>query len=371
MLFGREMRLPLDVVYRPPEASLTRFDYPNEVRKTLVDAFERARERLHLAHKRQKDYYNRRMSGIRFAPGDLVWFWSPVVEKGVAPTFHEPWTKPYTVTKRLSDITYEIQDQAKKKTKIVHFDRLKKSTLNSVKLYQSEEDEVPERSSESDSDLEQVAPRTRNVSNRVRTVEAAPEADLADAQETLADRPASPQHRAVVPQSPNRIIAKVPKALPVTSPVRKAAVKVPDAPEQVGAADAKAQRGAAAALTDANETRVSTFTNKGKAPRRYSPSSTSNVTITTVLLSLLFLLLLAAAAGAQDVIVLPKIGAVAEKIGKVAVDLGSAQFPMVLRLVIHDTVHNNGHFCLTNNLARLSFKKETYHLVPTWIDETR
>ena len=76
------------------------------------------------------------------------------------------------------------------------------------------------------------------------------------------------------------------------------------------------------------------------------------MTITTVLLSLLFLLLLADAAGAHDVIVLPKLGAVAEKIGEVAVDLGSAQFSMVLCLVIHDTVHNTGHSCLTNNLAR-------------------
>ena len=110
MLFGREMRLPLDVMYRPPEASLTRFDYPNEVRKTLVDASERAREILHLAHKRQQNYYDRRMSGIRFAFGDLVWLWSPVVEKNVVPKFHEPWTEPYTVIKRLSNITYEIQD---------------------------------------------------------------------------------------------------------------------------------------------------------------------------------------------------------------------------------------------------------------------
>ena len=46
------------------------------------------------------------------------------------------------------------------------------------------------------------------------------------------------------------------------------------------------------------------------------------------------------------------------------------RFPMILRLVIHDKVHNNGHPCLTNNLARHSFKKETNHLVPTWVDET-
>ena len=56
---------------------------------------------------------------------------------------------------------------------------------------------MPERLSESDSDFEQVAPRTLNVPKRVRVVEAAPRIDLADAQEALANRPASPQHRAV------------------------------------------------------------------------------------------------------------------------------------------------------------------------------
>ena len=80
MMFGRKMRLPLVIMYRPPEASHSRLDYPNEVRKTLADAYERARERLHLAHNRQKDYYDLRMSGLRFSPGDSVWLWSPVVE---------------------------------------------------------------------------------------------------------------------------------------------------------------------------------------------------------------------------------------------------------------------------------------------------
>ena len=93
------------------------------------------------------------------------------------------------------------------------------------------------------------------------------------------------------------------------------------------------------------------------------------MTITTVLLSLLFLIFLSATAGAQNVIVLAKLGADVEKIGEVAVDLGLAQFLMLLCLLIHDTVHNNRHTCLTNNLARHNFKKETNHEVPTWIDE--
>ena len=42
---------------------------------------------------------------------------------------------------------------------------------------------------------------------------------------------------------------------------------------------------------------------------------------------------------------------------------------MVLRLVIHDTVHNNGHTCLVNEYVRHAYKKEETHLIPSWIEE--
>ena len=67
-----------------------------------------------MAHQRQKDYYDRRTHGERFKPGISVWFWSPVIPKGVAPKFHEPWTGQFKVTKRLSDVTYEILDVGRK-----------------------------------------------------------------------------------------------------------------------------------------------------------------------------------------------------------------------------------------------------------------
>ena len=70
---------------------------------------------------------------------------------------------------------------------------------------------MTERSLESDTDFKQVAPQIRNVSKRVTAVEPAPEVDLTNGQKKLADKPGSPQHRAVVFQSPNRIIAEFPK----------------------------------------------------------------------------------------------------------------------------------------------------------------
>ena len=53
----------------------------------------------------------------------------PVLEKGVASKFHKQWTGPFKVKKQLVDVTYEIQDMATNKSKVVHFDRLKRDTV--------------------------------------------------------------------------------------------------------------------------------------------------------------------------------------------------------------------------------------------------
>ena len=322
MLFGREMRLPLDVMYRPPEGTYMKYDYPSEVRKTLTDAYERARQRLHLAHKRRKDYYDRRTCGSRFFPNSLVWLWSPVVEKGVAPKFHEPWTGPYKVIKRLSDITYEIHDEAKNKTKIVHFDRLKKAILSLVKLDQSDNESDQPSENDSDAAFEIVIAPRQLVPRKPIAPAVAPQAQPEAAAAKVKPNQSQPANGAdfIQPIVEQRHAAEAPAV------IAKPAHSVPAADEQAAA-----------------PTRVSGGSNKGKPPRRYSPPSSSR--ISTIAFTFLLLLFLAALANAQDVIVLPKHGAVAEKIGEVAVDLGSAQFPMVFHLVIHDTVHNNGHSC--------------------------
>ena len=118
-----------------------------------------------------------------------------------------------------------------------------------------------------------MARQTRNVPKRGRAVEAASRVDLADAKETLADRPASPQHRVVVPKYLIQIIAEVSKALPIKSLAPRAAVEVPVAPEIAAVSDAKAESGATAAPTDAEKfRRVST-----RQTRENLPAATARV----------------------------------------------------------------------------------------------
>ena len=109
---------------------------------------------------------------------------------------------------------------------------------------------------------------------------------------------------------------------------------------------------------------VSARLNTAQPHCRYNSLSTSNISI--IAFTFLLLLFYATIGGAQDIMVLSQLGAVAEKIGEIAVDLESDKFPMVLRLVIHDKIHNNRHSCLTTTFAGHSFKYETNHLIISW-----
>ena len=59
LLYGKEMRLPLDIMYRFPGTEQTRTEYVRELQTSLQDAYVTVREKLQLAHQRQKDYYDR------------------------------------------------------------------------------------------------------------------------------------------------------------------------------------------------------------------------------------------------------------------------------------------------------------------------
>jgi len=64
------------------------------------------------------------------------------------------WEGPYTVVKRLSDVTYRIQLTPKSKPKIVHFDRLKKYLGNNAPQWLIKEGGIPIVPVELDVDVE-------------------------------------------------------------------------------------------------------------------------------------------------------------------------------------------------------------------------
>ena len=86
--------------------------------------------------------------------------------------------------------------------------------------------------------------------------------------------------------------------------------------------------------------RVLTRSNKGHPSQSYSPTSNR---VKRALILVLFCVALNPVE-ARNVVVLQKLGAVAEKVPEVALDLCAGQFSMVLRLGIDDSVNVESHF---------------------------
>ena len=111
LLFGHEVRLPLDVMYgREPHQPEAASEYARNLRSTLEEAHERAREHLKTAQRRQKDYYDRRVAGDEIKVGDHVYLHFPVIKSGRTKKLHSPWHGPHVVVKKISDLTYRIEE---------------------------------------------------------------------------------------------------------------------------------------------------------------------------------------------------------------------------------------------------------------------
>ena len=127
LLFGHEVRLPVDVMFgRQPNHKPEVSDYVRNLRDTLEEVHEHAREHLRAAQKRQKDHYDQRIAGEQIEVGDRVFLHDLAVKKGQTTKLHSVWQGPYIVITRIGDVTYHIQvvDNPRKR-KVVHFNCLK------------------------------------------------------------------------------------------------------------------------------------------------------------------------------------------------------------------------------------------------------
>ena len=131
MLFGREPQLPVDLMIGTLPVEVVSEEpgvpYVVNLRDKLHVIHDLAREHMLQASSRQKKMYDFRKNFRAYALGDTVYLHSLVCKKGTSPKFHSPWTGPYLVVGKISDLVYQIQLTSKSDVKIVHHDRLKPS----------------------------------------------------------------------------------------------------------------------------------------------------------------------------------------------------------------------------------------------------
>ena len=127
MMFGHELRMPVDLVIgRPPDAepppdSAT---YVGRLKKHMDDVHQVVRQRLKVAADAMKSRHDMYARETSFSKGDQVWLYNPRRVKGKSPKLMSDWEGPYEVTDRLSDVTYRIRRPTRGKAKVVHINRL-------------------------------------------------------------------------------------------------------------------------------------------------------------------------------------------------------------------------------------------------------
>lgn len=127
LMFGREVRLPIDAVFGRPEPQTSEStEWARHLRESLDTAYKTVRQKQGLKQQLQKDVYDRRCNGTPFQVGDRVWLYEPAIKIGLAKKLQHPWRGPYKVKARISDVTYRIAlEKAPRRRIVVHFNRLK------------------------------------------------------------------------------------------------------------------------------------------------------------------------------------------------------------------------------------------------------
>ncbi|GFV00877.1 retrovirus-related Pol polyprotein from transposon 412 [Trichonephila clavipes] len=92
MLFGRDLRLPADLLFsRPPDAPLVPEEYIEKLQERMEEMHHLARERIGMASEKMKTRYDARATGHDFHEGDKVWLWNPKRRKGLSPKLQTNW----------------------------------------------------------------------------------------------------------------------------------------------------------------------------------------------------------------------------------------------------------------------------------------
>ena len=110
LMLGREISLPLDLMFGDPPRQASRYSCPVEyvqwLRKTLQKAYERAQKHTRVAALRQKQNYDANCRPIEYAPGDMVWRWVP---PGGSRKLVLGWRGPYRIMSKISEVNYEVR----------------------------------------------------------------------------------------------------------------------------------------------------------------------------------------------------------------------------------------------------------------------
>ena len=131
LMYGREARLPADLIYGPPPTQdelPTTAEYAGVLCDRLREAHALTRRHLGTAARRRKHQYDLRSRARSFDVGSWVWVFVPRKATGRYTKWRSLYQGPFQVIKKLGDVTYVVQRSNRTKPWTVHVDKLKPCT---------------------------------------------------------------------------------------------------------------------------------------------------------------------------------------------------------------------------------------------------
>ena len=131
LFFGREAKLPVDVLIDKPEPQYRGADdYKAEVAEKMYLAHKLASKNAEEARELQKRQYDKKAKIRHFAVGDQVYLTNEAVrsrrlKEGFSRKFAYPWKGPYRIVQQMSEVNFKIKEIGGSKIEVVHMNRLK------------------------------------------------------------------------------------------------------------------------------------------------------------------------------------------------------------------------------------------------------
>ncbi|UYV63918.1 K02A2.6-like [Cordylochernes scorpioides] len=129
LVHAREAETYIDAVlpYLPDEIS---DDYVGELVTRAEEARQLSRSRLLQSQAKDRRLYDQKHTPVYYQKDDLVWVFTPIRKVGLSEKLLKRYFGPYKVTKKLSEVTYEVEPvdpspRSRKSKDIVHVIRMK------------------------------------------------------------------------------------------------------------------------------------------------------------------------------------------------------------------------------------------------------
>ena len=131
LMLGREVFLPIQLTLGSlPQDSNNEAcvvnEYVADLQDKMHDTFVHVREHLQKAQNTQKRDYDSRIAVNNYAVGDMIYVLDSTKVVGLSPKLcSNRWKGPQLVTRKISELLFEVKASEKGKTKILHHNRLK------------------------------------------------------------------------------------------------------------------------------------------------------------------------------------------------------------------------------------------------------